>query len=73
MQIYNVSILKAPAKGKVIIVGPGFRYFADSESREADSFTLEILGKNRYDVGKSTLEIMVRQPAVTVSELPERP
>jgi hypothetical protein len=71
MQIYTVSVLKAPTKGKIVIVGPGFRYFADSKDYEADSFTLEVVGKNRRDPGKSTLEVVVKRPAETlVSELP---
>jgi hypothetical protein len=74
MQIFNVSVLKAPTKGKIVIVGPGFRYFADSQNYDADSFTLAVVGKNRRDAGKSTLEIAVKRPVETlVSELPQRP
>lgn len=65
MQIYSVSVLKAPTKGKIVIVGPGFRYFADPKDYESDSFTLEVVGKNRRDPGKSTLEILVKPPAET--------
>src|SRR5271168_2275413 len=28
MQIFSVSVSKPPTKGKIVIVGPGFRYFA---------------------------------------------
>src|SRR5258708_36186144 len=49
MQIYNVSVSKAPTKGKIEIVGPGFRYFADSHNDQADSFMLVVEGKNRRD------------------------
>src|SRR6202040_2092887 len=35
MQIYSVLVLKAPTKGKLVIVGSGFRYLADPESHEA--------------------------------------
>jgi hypothetical protein len=74
MQIFNVSVSKAPTKGKIVIVGPGFRYFADSQDYEADSFTLVVVGKNRRDAGNSTLEIVVKRPLETVvSELPQRP
>ena len=74
MQIYGVLVLKAPTKGKLVIVGSGFRYFADSENHEADSFTLIVAGKNRHDSGTSTLEIAVKHPLGTVvSELPQRP
>ena len=73
MQIYSVVVSKAPTKGKIGIVGPGFRYFADSRNYEADSFTLVVVGKNRRDPGKSTLEIVVKPPETLVSELPQRP
>src|ERR1700722_9111619 len=74
MQIYSVSVSKAPTKGKIEIVGPGFRYFADSHDDEADSFTLVVEGKNRRDPGKSTLEIMVNPPVgAVVGELPKQP
>jgi hypothetical protein len=73
MQIFNVSVSKAPTKGKIVVVGSGFRYFADSQDYEADSFTLVVVGKNRRDAGNSTLEIVVKRPVETaVSELPQR-
>ena len=74
MQIDNVLVSKPPTKGKLVIVGYGFRYFADSQTHEDDSFTLVVVGKNRHDAGKSTLEIVVKRPLATVvSELPQRP
>src|ERR1700737_2244647 len=74
MQIFSVLVSKAPTKGKIGIVGPGFRYFADSQNYEADSFTLVVVGKNRHDPGESILEIVVNPPVGTVvSESPERP
>lgn len=74
MQIYSVLVLKAPTKGKLVIVGSGFRYIADPESREADGFTLVVLGKNRHDPGESILDIEVTHPLGTlVSELPQQP
>ena len=74
MQIYNVLVLKAPTKGKLIIVGSGFRYIADSESKEADNFTLAVFGKNRHETGNSIVDIEVNHPLGTVvSELPQRP
>jgi hypothetical protein len=61
MQIYEVTVVNAPSKGKLAIVGPGFRYFAsESDDRSPDKFTLLISGKNRHDVGKSTLEVEVQ-------------
>ena len=74
MQIYRVLVLKAPTKGKLVILGPGFRYVADSESHEADNFTLVVIGKNRRDDGESILDIAVEHPLRTVfSELSQRP
>jgi len=73
MQIYRLVVSKAPSKGKISIVGPGFRYFADSQNYEADSFTLVVVGKNRRDPGKSTLEIVVKPSETVVSELPQQP
>lgn len=73
MQIDSVVVSKAPTKGKIGIVGYGFRYFANSQNYEADSFTLVVVGKNRRDPGKSTLEIVVKPPEAVVSELPQQP
>jgi hypothetical protein len=67
-------VLKAPTRGKLVIVGSGFRYIADPEGREADNFTLVVFGKNRRDTGNSILDIAVNRPLETVvSELPQRP
>ena len=73
MQIDSVVVSKPPTKGKIGIVGYGFRYFANSQNYEADSFTLVVVGKNRRDPGKSTLEIVVKPPDAVVSELPQQP
>lgn len=74
MQISNVSVLKAPTKGKIVLVGPGFRYFANAQNYESDSFTLEVVGKNKRDPGKSTLQIQVKRPVETVvGELSQQP
>jgi hypothetical protein len=71
MQIYRVLVLKAPKKGKLVIVGSGFRYLADSESLEEDNFTLVVIGKNRRDDGESVLDVAVKHPLGTVvGELP---
>src|SRR5262245_21558581 len=67
MQISDVSVAKAPTKGKVVIVGYGFRYFGSAKDNDADSFTLVIAGKNKRDPGKSTLEIVVKRPATVVA------
>jgi hypothetical protein len=57
-----ILVLKAPPKGKLEIVGSGFRYFADSESHEEDNFTLVVIGKNRRDEGESVLDVAVSIP-----------
>jgi hypothetical protein len=69
MQIERVSLSSGPSNGKVIIVGPGFRYFADPGFRGSDSFTVSVSGKNRKATGSSILQIQVsaRLPAVQVS------
>lgn len=59
MQIFEVAIISGPSKGRLAMVGSGFRYFANPNDRGVDKFTLLILGKNRHDLGKSTLEVEV--------------
>jgi hypothetical protein len=69
MQIERVSLSSGPSNGKVVLVGPGFRYFADSGFRGSDSFTVSVSGKNRKASGNSILQIQVsaRLPDVQVS------
>jgi hypothetical protein len=59
MQIYAVWVLKKPTNGKLVIVGPGFRYFAKPHFTGADKFKLVVIGKNRREQGYSTVEITV--------------
>lgn len=59
MQIFNVSVVSGPSKGQLAVVGSGFRYSAEAEKRGSDKFTLLISGKNRHDLGTSTLEVEV--------------
>ena len=66
MQIYSVLVLKAPKKGKLEIVGSGFRYLADPENHEEDNFTLVVIGKNRRDEGESVLDVSVKHSLGTV-------
>jgi hypothetical protein len=61
MQIETVSLSRGPKNGNVVIVGSGFRFFANSENRGTDSFTLVVFGKKGRDAGKSTIEITVNQ------------
>ncbi|MCU1294473.1 MAG: hypothetical protein JWP08_3323 [Bryobacterales bacterium] len=56
MQIERVSLSSGPSNGKVVIVGPGFRYFADPGFRGSDSFTVSVSGKNRKASGNSILQ-----------------
>jgi hypothetical protein len=59
MQIEQVSILTAPKNGKAVIIGPGFRYFADPGFQGSDPFTVAVSGKNRKTPGNSILQIEV--------------
>lgn len=59
MQIFNVSVVSGPSRGQLAVVGSGFRYSAENQTPGADKFTLLISGKNRHDVGTSTLEVEV--------------
>jgi len=63
MQIFYVSVVGAPSKGRVVVVGSGFRYYANPDDPGVDKFTLLISGKNRHDLGKSTLEVEVHSNA----------
>ena len=59
MQIYSVSIAEKPKSGGLVLVGPGFRYFAKPDFNGIDSFILVVVGKNRHEEGSSTVEITV--------------
>jgi len=59
MQIFKVSVVRGPSRGQLTVVGSGFRYSAKNETRSSDKFTLLISGKNRHDLGTSTLEVEV--------------
>jgi hypothetical protein len=67
MQIYGVSIAEKPKSGELVLVGPGFRYFAKPDFNGTDSFTLVVVGKNRHDEGSSTVQITVSRPASSVA------
>lgn len=62
MQIYDVSIADKPKNGELVLVGPGFRYFAKPDFAGTDSFTLVVVGKNRRDEGTSTVQITISMP-----------
>jgi hypothetical protein len=62
MQIYSVSIAEQPKVGEIVLVGPGFRYFAKPDFTGTDSFTLVVVGKNRREAGSSTVQITVSRP-----------
>lgn len=59
MQIYSVSVAEKPKSGELVLVGPGFRYFAKPDFTGTDSFTLIVEGKNRHEKGSSTVQITV--------------
>jgi hypothetical protein len=72
MQIYAVSVVSSPSKGRIEMVGSGFRYYADQNDRSTDKFTLLISGKNRRDIGQSTLEVEVHSVADEASGQKQR-
>ncbi|MBW7971578.1 hypothetical protein [Bradyrhizobium sp. BR 10289] len=59
MQIYNVSVVEKPKSGELVLVGPGFRYFAKPDFKGTDTFTLVVVGKNRHDAGASTVQVTI--------------
>lgn len=63
MQIYSVSVIEKPKSGELVMVGPGFRYFARPDFSGIDKFTLVVVGKNRHDEGTSTVQITVSRPS----------
>ncbi|MGY3499969.1 hypothetical protein [Bradyrhizobium sp. USDA 4471] len=66
MQIYSVSVVEKPTSGELVMVGPGFRYFAKPDFSGTDKFTLVVVGKNRHDEGTSTIQITVSRPNVSL-------
>jgi len=81
MQVYVVWVLDKPAKGELVIVGSGFRYYAKPDFSGTDKFSLVVIGKNRHEEGFSTVEVVVSQsnPSLLLSSAgpskfePERP
>ena len=75
MQIEQVVVTTPPTHGTLVLVGPGFRYFANLDGQKStDRFTLVVSGKNRHDRGKSTVEVIVGQPlGYMASSLIEQP
>ena len=75
MQVYAVWPLKKPANGELVMVGPGFRYFAKPGFTGTDKFTLLVVGKNRHEEGYSTVEITVspqdEAPKIVPGSAPE--
>ena len=59
MRVDGIVALTPPTKGKLVFVGYGFRYLADPDSHDPDSFVLMISGKNRHDPGVTILEVAV--------------
>lgn len=68
MQIELVSVLGPPKNGKAVVVGSGFRYFANPDFKGTDSFTVVVSGINKKTPGNSILQIEVKaRPQVQVS------
>lgn len=70
MQIYDVSISEKPKSGELVLVGPGFRYFAKPGFTGTDTFALVVVGKNRHDEGTSRIQVTIspaNQPIVVGS------
>jgi hypothetical protein len=69
MQIYDIWVLKQPEHGDLVMVGPGFRYFAKSDFSGTDKFTLVVVGKNLREEGFSTVEVTVspQDPTTTLT------
>lgn len=67
MQIFDVSVVKAPTKGNLVLVGPGFRYFASPTFSGKDRFSLLVVGQNRHDRGTSIVQVEVSNPLPALS------
>src|SRR3954465_14675617 len=52
-RVYSIAVAEPPAAGELILTGPAFRYFANSDASVADKFTLIIYGRNRQGEGFS--------------------
>lgn len=63
MQIFSVSVADKPKIGELVLVGPGFRYYAKPDFNGTDNFTLVVVGKNRHDEGTSRIQITVSKSA----------
>jgi hypothetical protein len=70
MQIYAVWVLNKPKSGKLVMVGPGFRYFARPDFSGTDKFSLVVVGKNLREEGFSTVEITVTRGEAPKGPLP---
>jgi Bacterial Ig domain len=55
----RVTLTTPPKSGKVQLVGPGFRYTANSGFHGEDSFTIEVLGLAAKVRGTSTIHVVV--------------
>lgn len=54
-----MQIVEKPRNGDLVMVGPGFRYFAKPDFNGTDNFTLVVVGKNRHDEGASTVQVTI--------------
>lgn len=71
MQVEFVWVLGAPKNGKVVVVGSGFRYFANPDFHGSDSFIVAVSGKNLRTPGNSILRIEVNARDRTAQTSPD--
>jgi hypothetical protein len=72
MQVEFVWVIGAPKNGKVVVVGSGFRYFADPNFHGSDSFVVAVSGKNLRTPGNSILRIEVNARDQTAQASPDQ-
>ena len=59
MILDSVSLVEQPKKGRVVVQGPSFHYFADPEAG-VDSFKLVVVGSSMRMSGTSTVMVEVQ-------------
>ncbi|WP_298873198.1 hypothetical protein [uncultured Bradyrhizobium sp.] len=60
IRVESIAVTSLPARGRVFLSGPSFRYVADVPGgAEADEFDLLVLGQVRSQEGFSTIRVKV--------------
>lgn len=59
IMIDNISVVRPPKSGRLVIQGPAFRYFAGAASESGDSFKITISGTSLHVNGTSTIDVDV--------------